>query len=205
MRVSRPREAGGATARGAGADVPGRAGAAVARRTPCAAPVSDAVSGRCGRWKATTRVTSSPSSPPVLSVTSTTFRGCPRDFRPGSEITVTPPGDDHHVTTQLRLVDPPEAPPAPASRARKPSRSAAAHRSGTRTSGTRTSGSRRGPGPRPAGRRAVRWGDWQLDARTRTVGRQGVAAAREALERVAAEQERARSGSRTPGSQRLAS
>ncbi|MFN8026185.1 MAG: hypothetical protein U0W40_07475 [Acidimicrobiia bacterium] len=42
--------------------------------------------------------------------------------------------------------------------------------------------------------RAVRWpGDLHLDARTRKVGRAGVAAAREALERVAAEQERARS------------
>jgi len=33
-----------------------------------------------------------------------------------------------------------------------------------------------------SGRRAVRWGEWQLDARTRRVGREGVAAARRALE-----------------------
>ncbi len=97
------------------------------------------------------------------------------------------------MTTQLRLVDTPETPPAPASRAGKPSRPAAARPSGTRTSG-----------PRSVGRRAVRWGDWQLDAGTRRVGRQGVAAAREALERAAAEQERARAG-RGSGSQRLAS
>ena len=109
------------------------------------------------------------------------------------EISVTPPDDDQLVTTQLRLVDPPEGPAVPASRAAKRSRSAAPRQTGTRTSG-----------PRVASRRAVRWGDWQLDARTRTVGRQGVAAAREALERVAAEQERARAG-REAGSQRLAS
>ena len=36
---------------------------------------------------------------------------------------------------------------------------------------------------RPArGRRAASWGEWQLDARTRRVGRAGVAAARRALE-----------------------
>ncbi|MFI5053826.1 MAG: hypothetical protein ACHQDE_05645 [Acidimicrobiia bacterium] len=34
----------------------------------------------------------------------------------------------------------------------------------------------------PPSRRAVSWGDWRLDARTRRVGRQGVAAARRALE-----------------------
>jgi len=35
------------------------------------------------------------------------------------------------------------------------------------------------------GRRAVRWPEWKLDARARTVGRRGVAQARAALERAA--------------------
>ncbi len=47
--------------------------------------------------------------------------------------------------------------------------------------------------PRPSGgsaggrtgRRAVRWPEWRLDARARTVGRRGVAQARAALEREA--------------------
>jgi hypothetical protein len=34
----------------------------------------------------------------------------------------------------------------------------------------------------PTSRRAANWGDWRLDARTRRVGREGVAAARRALE-----------------------
>jgi hypothetical protein len=38
------------------------------------------------------------------------------------------------------------------------------------------------------GRRAASWGDWQLDAGTRRIGRAGVAAARQALE-AAVEQE----------------
>jgi hypothetical protein len=35
-------------------------------------------------------------------------------------------------------------------------------------------------------RRAASWGDWQLDSRTRRVGKEGVAAARRALEDAAA-------------------
>jgi hypothetical protein len=35
------------------------------------------------------------------------------------------------------------------------------------------------------GRRSVRWPEWKLDARARTVGRRGVAQARAALERAA--------------------
>ncbi|HEX6311273.1 MAG TPA: hypothetical protein VF152_06570 [Acidimicrobiia bacterium] len=35
------------------------------------------------------------------------------------------------------------------------------------------------------GRRAVHWPAWKLDARTRTVGRAGIAQARAALERAA--------------------
>jgi hypothetical protein len=38
-------------------------------------------------------------------------------------------------------------------------------------------------------RRSVNWGDWRLDARTRTVGRAGVAAARRALEEAAASEQ----------------
>ena len=101
-----------------------------------------------------------------------TFRRCAfrhaespaRPSGPGG-ITVTPPGDDHRVTTQLRLVDTPEAPPAPASRARQRRRAPAPV--GARPSGRTHVGAARAGGHR----RAVRWGDWQLDARTRTVGR----------------------------------
>jgi hypothetical protein len=82
------------------------------------------------------------------------------------------------VTTQLRLLDTPETTPAPR-RARATAR--------VTTRGAGTGGAARG------GRRAARWpGELHLDARTRKVGRSGVAAAREALERVAAEQARAR-------------
>ena len=35
-------------------------------------------------------------------------------------------------------------------------------------------------------RRAANWGEWRLDARTRSVGRAGIAAARRALEEAAA-------------------
>ena len=86
------------------------------------------------------------------------------------------------MTTQLRLLDTPETTPAPR-RARATARvtkQGAARASSARTAGT--------------ARRAARWsGELHLDARTRKVVRTGVAAAREALERVAAEQERARS------------
>ena len=63
------------------------------------------------------------------------------------------------VNTQLRLVETPRPKPAPRRRrARSVSASAA---------------------------RAVRWsGDWRLDSKARHVGRQGVAAAREALARA---------------------
>ena len=89
------------------------------------------------------------------------------------------------MTTQLRLLDPPETTPAPR-------RARAAARATTQASGrVARAGSARSTG---SARRAARWaGELHLDARTRTVGRSGVAAAREALERVAAEQERARS------------
>jgi hypothetical protein len=80
------------------------------------------------------------------------------------------------VTTQLRLLDTPETTPAP----RRARATARITKQGARSTG--------------GARRAARWaGELHLDARTRKVGRSGVAAAREALERVAAEQERARS------------
>jgi hypothetical protein len=70
------------------------------------------------------------------------------------------------VTTQLRLVEPP-APAKKASSGRARGRGATVTRSGRRSAG---------------------WGEWHLDARTRRVGRAGVADARRALE-AAIEQE----------------
>ena len=78
------------------------------------------------------------------------------------------------MATQLRLVDPPPttvtAPRATASSSaeRPPSRARRARIGSSRAAGS-------------SGRRAARWGDWQLDANTRSIGRAGVAAAREAL------------------------
>ena len=81
------------------------------------------------------------------------------------------------MSTQLRLVDPPEP------EATKSSRRA--------TSGSHRADADRSPRLPPAvgGRRAVNWGDWRLDARTRTVGRAGVARARRALEDAVAAEE----------------
>jgi hypothetical protein len=81
------------------------------------------------------------------------------------------------VTTQLRLVEPPET---PAGRAARPPKRR--DRTTDRPRAASVARSRR------TGRRSVNWGDWQLDARTRKVGRAGVANARRALE-AAAEQE----------------
>jgi hypothetical protein len=72
------------------------------------------------------------------------------------------------VTTQLRLVEPPE----PRTR---PTRGKVA----TAPARARTTRARTG---RPDTRKAVSWGDWRLDAGTRRVGRAGVAEARRALE-----------------------
>jgi hypothetical protein len=84
------------------------------------------------------------------------------------------------VTTQLRLVEPPEprASRSPRSPKRR-ERTADRPRTATVTRSARAG---------RAGRRSVNWGDWHLDARTRQVGRAGVARAREALE-AALEQE----------------
>ena len=81
------------------------------------------------------------------------------------------------MTTQLRLVEAPG----------KPARQAALKRA-TTTKGVRTAKTPKA-GRATSARRAVNWGDWQLDARTRRVGRAGVAAAREALEEARAAQE----------------
>ncbi len=81
------------------------------------------------------------------------------------------------MSTQLRLVEPPE--PRPPATTRAPKRRA---RSGDRPRATRATVTAR------TGRRAAGWGDWHLDARTRRVGQAGVARARKALE-AAAEQE----------------
>ena len=130
----------------------------------------------------------SPELPAPLGPLSTPRRGRCRDLWPPSEINVTPPVDDHGVSTQLRLVDTTDLTDRPAGsaqrgqkrtpkRARKPApmRARVTPRGGSAT-------------------RSVRWaGDLRLDDRTRTVGRAGIAAAREALERVATEQDRARS------------
>jgi hypothetical protein len=89
------------------------------------------------------------------------------------------------VSTQLRLVETlPPAPrtgnePRPGTQTRnKPTRKQTANKQSRKA--TRTVG---------PSRRAVQWGDWHLDARTRTVGRAGVAAARQALEEAAASEQ----------------
>jgi hypothetical protein len=95
-------------------------------------------------------------------------------YEPG--ISVTPLGDTPFVTTQLRLVEPPEPRSRPAKDASKASSTAAtrAPSKGTvRRARTNTARS---------GRRAASWGEWRLDAGTRQVGRAGVAQARRALE-----------------------
>jgi hypothetical protein len=68
------------------------------------------------------------------------------------------------VSTQLRLVEPP-AKSVPTRAAKNAAKSV---KEGARIA--------------PKSRRAANWGDWRLDARTRRVGREGVAAARRALE-----------------------
>ena len=91
-------------------------------------------------------------------------------------ITVTPPGDTPRVSTQLHLVDPPE------SETTKSRRRATTVRAAPKRTGRPTPA-------RGGGRRAVNWGDWRLDARTRSVGRAGVARARRALEDAVAAEE----------------
>ena len=74
------------------------------------------------------------------------------------------------MSTQLRLVETPDTTsPKPKKAAKRPKTTVAPARRGSR--------------------RAVNWGEWHLDARTRTVGRAGVARARQALEAAAASEE----------------
>ena len=80
------------------------------------------------------------------------------------------------MSTQLRLVET----LLPAPRAGKVPRAGTQTRDKQPRKATRTVG---------ASRRAVQWGDWHLDTRTRTVGRAGVAAARRALEEAAASEQ----------------
>jgi hypothetical protein len=80
---------------------------------------------------------------------------------------VTPPGDALVVSTQLRLVDSPST---------KDSSRPAAGRAGA--------GRKAKAVKTPRGRR-VHWeAEWRLDATSRRVGRQGVAAARAALQQA---------------------
>ena len=75
-------------------------------------------------------------------------------------MTVTPPGDTHDVSMQLRLVEAPTRTPTPRATPRR--------------------------GRATRARRPVRWStDWHLDATTRRVGRAGVAAARASLGKAA--------------------
>jgi hypothetical protein len=105
------------------------------------------------------------------------------------------------VSTQLRLVDTTDLADQPtsgkaASKAASGPRRAPAGSAGAPLRARVSKGGARDARSGRAGgaKRAAHWaGDLRLDDRTRTVGRAGVAAAREALERVAAEQERARS------------
>jgi hypothetical protein len=84
------------------------------------------------------------------------------------------------VSTQLRLVE--NLPPAP----RTGNEPRPGKQTRKRTGNKQTRKATRTVGP---SRRAVQWGDWHLDARTRTVGRAGVAAARRALEEAAASEQ----------------
>ena len=83
------------------------------------------------------------------------------------------------MTTQLRLVEPPE----PRSRPGKTAGTTAGKRT-TKAPSKGTVGRPRTAtrSSRSSARRSASWGDWRLDAGTRQVGRAGVAQARRALE-----------------------
>jgi hypothetical protein len=91
------------------------------------------------------------------------------------------------VTTQLRLVEPPEPTSRPASGTTK--RASKGPTEGSEQSRSRRSRATVARTGRHDGRRSAAWGDWRLDAGTRRVGREGVAQARRALEQAALEQE----------------
>jgi hypothetical protein len=89
------------------------------------------------------------------------------------------------VTTQLRLVEPPEPrtrPAAATTNAAGKARGKSGHKSaGKSTTKAPAKGTVR-RARTSSGRRAASWGEWHLDAGTRQVGRAGVAQARRALE-----------------------
>ena len=87
------------------------------------------------------------------------------------------------MTTQLRLVDPPESGPRPAARARARGSKTGSSK-GAPKGVARTATRRARSASARTGRRAASWGDWHLDAGTRQIGRAGVARARQALEAV---------------------
>jgi hypothetical protein len=91
------------------------------------------------------------------------------------------------VTTQLRLVEPPEPrtrPAAATTNAGKAPGKAAGRSACKSTTKAPAKGTVRRARTSTArsGRRAASWGEWHLDAGTRQVGRAGVAQARRALE-----------------------
>lgn len=91
------------------------------------------------------------------------------------------------MSTQLRLVEPPEPSARPASgTVKRASKGPAKGSEPSRSRRGRATMARTG---RHDGRRTAAWGDWRLDAGTRRVGREGVAQARRALEQAALEQE----------------
>jgi hypothetical protein len=92
------------------------------------------------------------------------------------------------VSTQLRLVDPPEPRTRPTKAGAKGTTNASSPTSAKAPNRPRRATSGRVRSASGSARRAASWGDWRLDAGTRRVGRAGVAAAREALE-AALEQE----------------
>jgi hypothetical protein len=90
------------------------------------------------------------------------------------------PADNEGVSMQLRLVEGPTR-----TSVRKPAApKGASPSSKAQGSGRPLKGSVKGSAAKGS-RRAVHWADWHLDARTRRVGRAGVAAAKAALEQAA--------------------
>ncbi len=126
------------------------------------------------------------------------------DDRNGSEIRDLGPGNNCHtladtdgVSMQLRLVESPTreavrrqpdaiAPGASATRitGRAAAKARAARDAATKGAATTKGRPVRARTTAAAKGRTVHWADWHLDARTRRVGRAGVAAARAALEQA---------------------
>ena len=107
--------------------------------------------------------------------------GGEHDFGPGNNCHT--PADNGGVSIQLRLV---ESPTREAVRRHPDAGIKGAAKSTRTTKGKSTATGRPVRGRTvAAGRgRAVHWADWHLDARTRRVGRAGIAAARAALEQA---------------------